>query len=92
MTTEVEGVRARADIVDVVGELVALKRSGKEYYGHCPFHESATRSFYVMPSEYRYRCDGCGAGGDVFEFVMQRLGLDFERAISYVAVRSGVEC
>lgn len=84
-------VRDRADIVDVIGDLVPLKRRGKEYWGCCPFHDERTPSFRVVPAESVFRCPGCGLEGDVFAFVMKRLGMDRDRAVRYVAVRSGVE-
>ncbi|MBI4541330.1 MAG: DNA primase [Gemmatimonadetes bacterium] len=87
----VEEVRQRADIVAIIGELVALKRAGKDYKALCPFHEERTPSFYVVPSKDFYKCFGCGASGDVFAFVRQKLGLDFAAAVRYVAERSGVD-
>jgi DNA primase len=88
---QVEEVRARADIVEVVGELVPLKKSGKEYKARCPFHEERTPSFYVVPDKGFYNCFGCGENGDVFSFVMKRLGLDFVEAVKHVAAKAGVE-
>jgi len=87
----VEEVRARADIVEIIGELVPLKKAGREYKANCPFHEERTPSFYVVPEKGFYKCFGCGKSGDVFSFVMERLGLDFVEAVKYVAQRSGVE-
>ena len=88
---QVEEVRARADLVEVIGELVSLKKSGKEFKANCPFHEERTPSFYVVPAKGFYKCFGCGESGDIFSFVMKRLGLDFVEAVRYVAARSGVE-
>ena len=88
---QVEEVRARADIVEVVGEFVDLKKSGKEYKALCPFHDERTPSFYVVPGKGFYKCFGCGESGDVFGFVMKRTGLDFPEAVKHVAARSGVE-
>ncbi len=88
---QVEEIRARADIVDIVGELVPLKKSGREYKANCPFHEERTPSFYVVPDKGFYKCFGCGESGDVFSFVMKRLGLDFVEAVRHVAQRAGVE-
>lgn len=88
---QVEEVRARADIVDIIGELVPLKKAGREYKANCPFHEERTPSFYVVPEKGFYKCFGCGKSGDVFSFVMERLGLDFVEAVKHVAGRSGVE-
>jgi DNA primase len=87
----VDEVRARADIVEVIGEHVALKRAGKEFKARCPFHEERTPSFYVVPAKGFYKCFGCGESGDVFTFLMKRLGLSFVDAIKLVAERAGVE-
>ena len=87
----VDEVRARADIVEVIGEHVALKRAGKDFKARCPFHEERTPSFYVVPSKGFYKCFGCNESGDVFTFLMKRLGLSFVDAVKYVAERAGVE-
>jgi len=87
----VEEVRARADIVDVIGEFVQLKKSGREYKANCPFHEERTPSFYVVPDKGFFKCFGCGKSGDVFSFVMEKQGMDFVEAVKHVAARSGVE-
>jgi len=87
----VEEVRARADIVDVIGEFVALKKSGREYKANCPFHEERTPSFYVVSDKGFYKCFGCGKSGDVFSFVMERQGMDFVEAVKHVAARTGIE-
>lgn len=87
----VEEVRARADIVEIVGEHVPLKRAGKEYRALCPFHTEKTPSFYVVPSKGFYKCFGCGESGDVFTFLMKRQGLEFQDAVRVLAARVGVE-
>ncbi len=87
----VEEVRAAADIVDVIGEFVQLKKAGREYKANCPFHEERTPSFYVVPAKGFYNCFGCGKSGDVFSFVMERQGLDFVEAVKHVAGRAGVQ-
>ena len=87
----VEEVRAAADIVDVIGEFVQLKKAGREYTANCPFHEERTPSFYVVPAKGFYKCFGCGKSGDVFSFVMERQGLDFVEAVKHVAGRAGVQ-
>ena len=87
----VEEVRAAADIVDVIGECVQLKKAGREYKANCPFHEERTPSFYVVPAKGFYKCFGCGKSGDVFSFVMERQGLDFVEAVKHVAGRAGVQ-
>ena len=88
---QVDEVRARADIVQVVGDIVPLKKSGKDYKACCPFHEEKTPSFYVVPGKGFYKCFGCGESGDVFAFLMKHLGLSFVDAIKHVAASSGVE-
>ena len=87
----VEEVRTRADIVEVIGEHVQLKRSGKDYKAPCPFHSERTPSFYVVPSKGFYNCFGCGEKGDVFTFLMKKVGLNFQEAVRQLADRVGVE-
>lgn len=88
---QVEEVRLRADIVDVISEYVPLKKSGKDYKARCPFHEERTPSFYVVPSKGFYNCFGCGESGDVFSFLMKKGGLDFVEAVRHVAGKVGIE-
>ncbi len=88
---QVEEVRARADIVQVIGDIVPLKRSGKDYKACCPFHDEKTPSFYVVPAKGFYKCFGCGESGDTFAFLMKHLGLSFVDAVKHVATSSGVE-
>jgi DNA primase len=87
----VEEVRERADIVEVVGEHLSLKRAGKEFKALCPFHNEKTPSFYVVPAKGFYKCFGCGASGDVFSFLMEHVGLSFNEAVEKLAQRVGVE-
>ena len=67
----IEEVREKSDIVDIVSQYVRLSRRGSLYFGLCPFHNEKTPSFSVTPSKQMYYCFGCGAGGDVFHFLMQ---------------------
>ncbi len=87
----VDEVRLRADLVSVVGEVVTLKRSGREWKGKCPFHDDRTPSFYVVPDKGFYKCFGCGESGDVFAFVMKRSGIPFLDAVKHLGERFGVE-
>ncbi len=87
----VEEVRERADLVEIVGEVVDLKRSGKDWKGKCPFHEDRSPSFYVVPDKRMYHCFGCGAQGDAFKFLMERQGLGFLDAVRELGRRYGVE-
>ena len=86
----VERVRSHADIVQIVGELVKLKRSGSSYRGPCPFHQGKDPNFSVSPKG-GYHCFVCHEKGDVFTFVQKRMGLDFVDAVKYVGAKAGVE-
>lgn len=84
-------IRHAVDIVDVIAESVVLKKSGKNFSGLCPFHAEKTPSFTVSPDKQIFHCFGCGAGGDIFSFVMKRDGVGFGEALRSLAVRGGVE-
>src|SRR5688500_2331987 len=87
-----EKVRDAIDFAELVGARTELKRSGtNRLQGLCPFHEERTPSFGIDPVEKLYHCFGCGAGGDVFSFVMETEGLDFAGALESLADRYGVE-
>jgi len=88
---QVDEVRARADIVQVIGDIVPLKKSGKDYKACCPFHDEKTPSFFVVPAKGFYNCFGCGESGNVFTFLMKHHGLSFVDAVKQVAAASGVE-
>ena len=88
---QVEEVKARADIVAVIGEFVQLKKAGREFKANCPFHEERTPSFYVVPEKNFYNCFGCGESGDVFNFLEKKVGMAFVDAVRHVAALSGVE-
>jgi DNA primase len=84
-------VKSRLNIVDVIGESVQLKKAGTTYKGLCPFHGEKTPSFTVTPSRDSWKCFGCGLGGDVFSFVMQRDSVPFPEALRTLAAKAGVE-
>lgn len=87
----VDEIRDRADIVEVIGEVVALKKRGRNFVGLCPFHAEKTPSFTVTPEKQMYYCFGCQAGGNVFTFLMQHEKLEFPDAARVLADRVGVE-
>jgi DNA primase len=86
----IEEVKSRLDIVEIVGESVPLKKAGRNFKALCPFHQEKTPSFVVFPDSQHYHCFGCGAGGDVFNFVMQMENLTFSEALRQLAPRAGV--
>lgn len=87
----VEEVRSRNDIVDVISQYVRLQKKGSTYFGLCPFHNEKTGSFAVSPNKQMYYCFGCGAGGNVFTFLMEYENFTFGEAMESLAERVGVE-
>ncbi len=89
----VDEVKDRIDIVELVGETVKLRKSGKNYTGFCPFHSNTrTPAFVVFPDSGTWRCFGaCNEGGDIFTFIMKREGWDFPEALRVLGERAGVE-
>lgn len=85
MNTDVEAVKSRYNIVDVIGEKVKLKRAGRNYFGLCPFHNEKSPSFSVNEEIQRYKCFGCGEAGDVFTFLMKTENLEFREALEELA-------
>src|SRR5690554_6557990 len=86
----IEEVKSRNDMVSVAGEYVSLKRRGGSLVGLCPFHQEKTPSFTVSPEKQFFYCFGCGAGGDVIEFVMRLENLAFPEALQWLAERAGI--
>jgi DNA primase len=86
----VERVRAASDIVEVVGQTVALRRAGRNLVGLCPFHKEKTGSFSVNPERQFYHCFGCKAGGDVFRFVQETEKVGFVEAVEILSRRAGI--
>lgn len=84
-------IKEQADIVQIIGECVDLKRAGVRFLGRCPFHNEKTPSFSVHPGQQFFHCFGCGASGDVFEFQMKYHNLDFPTAMKELARRYNVE-
>ena len=86
----VEQVRDSADLVSIIGEAVELKRTGSDYRGPCPFHGGTHRNFAVIPKKGRYYCFVCHESGDVFTWLMKRLGMDYPTAVREVARKVGI--
>lgn len=87
----IDRIMAAADIVDVVGEFVTLRRSGANYKGLCPFHDEKTPSFMVSPSKQLCKCFSCGNGGNVVKFVMQHEQMTYPEALKWLGRRYGIE-
>jgi DNA primase len=88
--SQVEQVKQKTDIVEIIGERVPLKRAGRNLKGLCPFHGEKTPSFFVSPEMQMYKCFGCGASGDVFSFLQAYEGLTFPEALEQLAKRAGI--
>ena len=86
----VEEVRQKNDIVDVISGYVSLKKKGGNYFGLCPFHNEKSASFSVSQGKQMYYCFGCGAGGNVFTFIMNYENYSFGEAIKMLADKAGV--
>ena len=84
-------IKARLDILDVIGGYVSLHRSGTQHVGLCPFHAEKTPSFSVSQPRQVYHCHGCNEGGDIFSFIQKIEGVDFPRALEILAERAGIE-
>jgi DNA primase len=90
--SQIDEIKSRIDIVDLIGESVKLRRSGRNYAGLCPFHSEKTPSFMVSPERQTWRCFGqCNEGGDVFSFLMKKEGWDFPETLRYLAQKAGVQ-
>ncbi len=87
----VEEIRSRADLVDICGEFMSLKRVGKTVRGPCPLHGGDDPNFSIDPERQIFKCFVCGEGGDVFSFVMKHLGHDFPDAVRWIGERVGVQ-
>ena len=88
---QIEEVRSRLDVVDIIGKYVHLKQAGKNFSGLCPFHSEKTPSFIVSPELQRYKCFGCGTSGDIFNFVQNIEHIDFLETFEKLAKEAGVK-
>ena len=86
----IEEIKNNNDIVDVISQYMSLKRSGRNYFGLCPFHNEKSPSFSVSPDKQIFHCFGCGVGGNVFHFISKIEGIGFKESVEMLADRAGI--
>ena len=91
MSSTIEEIKSKVDIVEIIGRYVNLKQSGSSYKGLCPFHQEKTPSFFVSPERQFFKCFGCGESGDVISFLMKIEGWSFYETLKYLADMTGVK-
>ncbi len=90
MNDQVEAIKAKNDIVEVIGQRVSLKKAGRHFKGLCPFHSEKSPSFIVSAERQSYKCFGCGEGGDVISFLQKYEGMSFLEALESLAKQAGI--
>src|SRR3989344_4488855 len=91
MSDEVQQIKDKIDVADLIAEYVQLKPAGINKKGLCPFHHEKSPSFMVNSERQGWHCFGCGKGGDIFTFVQEMEGMEFKEALKYLANRAGVQ-
>lgn len=87
----IDEIRSKNDIVDIISQYIVLKRSGRNFFGLCPFHNEKSPSFSVSPDKQIFHCFGCGVGGNVFTFLTKIEGISFVEAVQTLAERSNIQ-
>jgi len=91
MSTNVEQIKDRLNIVEVISSYIKVEKTGINFKARCPFHNEKTPSFFISPSRQNFYCFGCGEKGDIFSFVQKFEGVDFIGALKILADRAGIE-
>ena len=90
MENQVEEIKRKLDIVNVISRYLPLKKRGRHFLANCPFHQEKTPSFTVSPELQIFKCFGCGKGGDVFNFVQEYEKVEFPEAMDILAKMAGI--